>query len=210
MNLDDFKKCPILGILRGISEKMVGPIVDLSLSAGLRAIEVTMNTPNAPSLIQKMVKAADGRLAVGAGTVLALKELQMALDAGATFIVSPILVAEIAVDCVKRRIPFFPGALTPQEIYSAWQAGATMVKVFPASQVGPSYFKDIKGPFDTIELLACGGVNASNIKDFFLNKASAVAFGNNIFKPDLLEKKDFSGIETGIRDLLAGIPWQTK
>ena len=206
MELSDFKKCPVLGILRGITEEMVIPVLAASIASGLRAIEITMNTDNASRLITTMVKAADGRLAVGAGTVLTLKDLDSALDAGATFIVSPVLVPEVAEACVARKIPFFPGALTPQEIYRAWQAGATMVKVFPANQTGPGYFKDIKGPFNDIELLACGGVDKDTVRDFFKNKASAVAFGSSIFRPELLKSQDYKEIEKRIRELIAQLP----
>ena len=206
MELSDFKKCPVLGILRGITEEMVSPVLEAAIASGLRAIEITMNTDNAPRLITTMAKAANGRLAVGAGTVLTLKDLDSALDAGATFIVSPVLVPEVAERCVAGKIPFFPGALTPQEIYRAWQAGATMVKVFPANQTGPGYFKDIKGPFNDIELLACGGVNKDTVRDFFLNKASAVAFGGSIFRPELLKNQDYKEIEDRIRELIARLP----
>lgn len=205
MILSDFKICPVIGILRGIDPDMIHPIAEISIASGLRAIEITMNTENAPSLIKSLIEATSGRLAVGAGTVLSLKELKMALDAGASFIVSPVLVDEVAGYCVKEGIPFFPGALTPQEIFNAWRAGAAMVKIFPASVVGPAYFKEIKGPFNDIELLACGGVNALNIKDYFLNHASAVAFGTSIFKLELLKNREYQPIISSIKTLLSGL-----
>jgi 2-dehydro-3-deoxyphosphogluconate aldolase/(4S)-4-hydroxy-2-oxoglutarate aldolase len=114
----------------------------------------------------------------------------------------PTLVKEVVSYCKDKNIPVFPGALSPQEIYNAWNMGATMVKVFPAKFFGPSYFKEIKGPFNDIELLACGGVNKDNIKDFFDNKASAVAFGGSIFKPDLIKEKKFDEIAEGISALI--------
>ena len=99
-----------------------------------------MNTAAASSLIRQMVKASDGRLVVGAGTVLTMGDLYSALDAGATFIVLPVLVPDVVEYCAKNSIPVFPGALTPQEISNAWRAGATMVQVFPAGLFGPKYF----------------------------------------------------------------------
>jgi 2-dehydro-3-deoxyphosphogluconate aldolase/(4S)-4-hydroxy-2-oxoglutarate aldolase len=142
---------------------------------------------------------------IGAGTVLNTDMLKLALDAGATFVVSPVLIDDVAEYCVKTSVPFFPGALTPREIYDAWRSGATMVKVFPASVFGPSYFKEIKAPLNNIELLACGGVTKENIKDYFSCGASAVAFGGSIFKKSLIDNKDFSSIERSVRELIAGI-----
>jgi 2-dehydro-3-deoxyphosphogluconate aldolase/(4S)-4-hydroxy-2-oxoglutarate aldolase len=202
MNLDQFKQLPIMGILRQIDDNSIEPLTEAVISSGLKTIEITMNTKNAASLIKKMKQAAAGKLALGAGTVLSLDDAKSALEAGATFIVMPTLVKEVVSYCKDKNIPVFPGALSPQEIYNAWNMGATMVKVFPAKFFGPSYFKEIKGPFNDIELLACGGVNKDNIKDFFDNKASAVAFGGSIFKPDLIKEKKFDEIAEGISALI--------
>ncbi|MBS1112126.1 MAG: 2-dehydro-3-deoxyphosphogluconate aldolase, partial [Nitrospirae bacterium] len=137
MEVNRFRELPILGILRGITSESVKPLTETVVSSGLKTIEITMNTPDAPALIRQMSDAAGDRLTIGAGTVLSLKVLHSALDAGATFIVMPVLVPDVMEYCVKNSIPVFPGALTPQEIYNAWNAGATMVKVFPAKFFGP-------------------------------------------------------------------------
>jgi len=203
MDVNKFKELPLLGILRGIQASMVEPLVETVFSSGLRTIEVTMNTDGASNLIKQMVKAAGGRLVVGAGTVLTLDDLRSALDAGATFIVLPVLVPDVVAYCAKNSIPVFPGAFTPQEINNAWLAGATMVKVFPSGFLGPNYFREIKGPFNDIELLACGGVNAETIELFFSCQASAVAFGGSIFKKKWLENGDFTSIRNSIEILIS-------
>lgn len=202
MIIDEFKQLPIMGILRGVKPDIIEPLTETVVSSGLRTVEIAMNTPGAPDLIRQMVKSADGRLTIGAGTVLTKDDLQHALDAGATFIVLPVLIPDVVEYCAKRSIPVFPGALTPLEIYNAWQSGATMVKVFPATFSGPEYFKEIKGPFQDIELLACGGVKPDNIKEFFFCGASAVAFGGSIFKTEWLRQQDFQSIETSIKYLI--------
>lgn len=161
-----------------------------------------MNTEDAPLLIRRAVKIANKRLMIGAGTVLGMKSLKSALEAGATFIVMPVLIKDVIRYCVKNKIPAFPGALTPQEIYNAWDAGASMVKVFPSGFFGPKYFNEIKAPFDNIELLACGGVTVQNIKDYFSNGASAAAFGASIFKKEWLAQKNFAGIGESIKQLI--------
>ena len=202
MDIINFKTLPILGILRGISAQDVSPITETSISAGLKTLEITMNTAGACDLIKAMSKAADGRLSVGAGTVLSVDEVKAALDAGAEFIVAPVFDPEVVSFCVKKKIPVFPGALTPQEIYAAWQGGATMVKVFPSQFFGPAYFKEIKGPFQDIELLACGGVTAENIGEYFRCGASAVAFGGSIFRKDWMKEKRFEVIGAQIKELI--------
>ncbi len=104
---------------------------------------------------------------------------------------------------MKVGIPVFPGAFTPQEIYTAHLAGATMVKVFPTKFVGPGYMQEIKGPFQDIRLLACGGVDSGNVKSFFDKGASAVAFGGSIFKKEWLEAGEFDRIAESIQELIS-------
>ena len=191
-----------MGILRGAEKEIIEPLFETVISSGLRTIEITMNTPLAPELIRRAVKAAGNRLTIGAGTVLSANDLRKALDAGATFIVLPTLVDEVVEYCAKNSIPVFPGALTPLEIHNAWQMGATMVKVFPAKFFGPAYFKEIKGPFADIELLACGGVTPDSIQSFLSSGASAVAFGGSIFKKEWLKDRNFSKIGNSIKALL--------
>ena len=204
MDIKKFKELPIMGILRGVAVDMIEPITETVIFSGLKTVEVTMNTPGAAELIKRMKNVSGSRLMIGAGTVLTTVDLEKAVDAGATFIVMPTLVRDVAERCVKDRIPVFPGALTPQEIYNAWGAGATMVKVFPAKFFGPSYFKEVKGPFGDIELLACGGVTPENIRPFFLCGASGVAFGGSVFTKEALASRDFAAIEKAIKALIAG------
>ena len=206
MEISRFKKLPLLGILRGIEPNSLEPLIETIISSGLQTIEIAMNTKDASQLIRKAVKASDRRLMIGAGTVLNIKSLKSALDAGATFIVTPVLVNEVMEYCVKNKIPVFPGALSPQEIYHAWKSGATMVKVFPAGFFGPEYFKEIKGPFNDIELLACGGVTPRNLQNYFANGASAVAFGASVFKKEWLKAGDFKSIALEIKKFISHNP----
>jgi 2-dehydro-3-deoxyphosphogluconate aldolase/(4S)-4-hydroxy-2-oxoglutarate aldolase len=231
MDVESFRKLPVLGILRGITPEDLEPLLMASESAGLRTIEITMNTPDAARLIRRAVafcqvslaknpettRAANSgpgsrdlsipgqRLTVGAGTVLTMKDLKSALDAGAGFIVMPVLVKNVMAYCVKHRIPAFPGALTPQEIQAAWRSGATMVKVFPSNFFGPRYFREIKGPFSDIELLACGGVTPKNLGAYFACGATAVSFGASVFRKEWLARKEFAKIKRAIREYLRAL-----
>ena len=199
MDVAKFKQLPILGILRGIESDGLESLLAAIESAGLKTIEITMNTRGAPELIRKACAFSKKRLTIGAGTVLDMKSLKTALKAGATFIVMPVFVKDVMEYCVKNKIPAFPGALTPQEIYSAWQSGAAMVKVFPSNFFGPQYFKEIKAPFDDVELLACGGVTPQNMRSYFENGASAVSFGASVFKKEWLLRKEFEAISASIK-----------
>ena len=202
MELDRFRRLPLVGIARGIASADVDPLTEAVVDAGLTCIEITMNTPAAPALIARMRAAAGDRLMVGAGTVLDLEALGAARAAGASFVVMPTLVPAVVARCVADRVPVFPGALTPQEIHTAWRAGATMVKVFPAGVFGPTYLREIKGPFADVELMAVGGVNADNMAAYFACGASAAAFGASVFRPEWLAARAYHRIATEVRQLV--------
>lgn len=202
MDIINFKEKPILGILRGADSSIIEPLIETVISAGLKTLEITMNTAGAAELIKKAKQVSGGRLVLGAGTVLSMQDLNLALKSGATFIVMPVLIKDVVRYCVKNKIAVFPGALSPQEVYQAWDAGATMVKVFPAKFFGPEYFREIKGPFNKIELLACGGVTSENLRDYFAYGANAVTFGASVFKKDWLANKDFKSIGQAVNDFI--------
>lgn len=203
MDVERFRRLPLMGILRGGTPEVVAPLVETVVAAGLETLEVAMNTPDAATVLARVVEVAGDRLMVGAGTVVSTARLDAALGAGATFVVLPTLVDEVVRDCRARDIPVFPGALTPQEIFTAWRAGATMVKVFPAKVFGPEYLREVKGPFGDVELLACGGVGPANLGAFFACGASAVAFGGSVFTEARLRARDFEPVGAAVRQLIA-------
>ncbi|MFH1772550.1 MAG: bifunctional 4-hydroxy-2-oxoglutarate aldolase/2-dehydro-3-deoxy-phosphogluconate aldolase [Candidatus Omnitrophota bacterium] len=202
MDIKEFKKLPLLAIVRGASSDCIEPIIDCAVSAGLKTLEIAMNTDGAPDLIKKAVKASKGNLTIGAGTVLSRDSLNLALDAGASFIVTPVLVKDVMRRCRKNNIPVFAGALTPNEIWQAWSEGASMVKVFPAKVFGPDYFKQVKAPMHDVELLACSGVTAENLSEYATCGASAFAFGSSVFKREWLSQNNFSAITGRIRQFI--------
>lgn len=202
MDIENFIQNPVMGIARGIKEEQVEPLLEALISAGLGAFEITMNTEAASDIIYAANKWAGVRMAIGAGTVLSLDSAKEAIDHGASFIVMPVFKADIVEYCVKNKIPVFPGALTPQEIYDAWSAGASMVKVFPAKLFGPGYFKEVKAPLNDVKLLACGGVSDATVADYFANGADAVAFGSSILKQDLMDSGRFDIIEEKVKTLI--------
>jgi 2-dehydro-3-deoxyphosphogluconate aldolase / (4S)-4-hydroxy-2-oxoglutarate aldolase len=193
---------PIMGIMRGIKMEEIEPLSALCIKCGLKYIEITMNTENAPDLISEMIRISENKLTVGAGTVLNMDDLDLAVNSGAQFIVSPSIVDDVVKRSIEYNISVFPGALTPTEVQKAWDLGATMVKLFPASVFGPSYIKELKGPFNKIRIMAVGGVSESNIHAFFENGTEAVAFGASIFNLKLLKEKNFGQIEEKLKLLI--------
>ena len=198
------KKMPVIGILRDIPLGQEKECVRTSVTQGLTLIEVTMNTKNAIEILKALKEAAKGtELVVGAGTVRTLEELNLALDAGAGFIVSPTTIPEIIEKGNSLGIPMIPGALTPTEIEIAYRAGATCVKVFPVDALGgPSYIKSLRGPFRDIPLLACGGVHTENAKTYLDASANLLAFGGSIFKPSLMNAGEWDEIGKNLKEFL--------
>jgi 2-dehydro-3-deoxyphosphogluconate aldolase/(4S)-4-hydroxy-2-oxoglutarate aldolase len=178
-----FKKLPVVGILRFFKRAEVEKLVPASLEGGLCNVEVTMNTAGAEDLIRLTADLMGGKGNVGAGTVTTLETLEKALKAGATFIVTPAVVPDVIKACVERKVPVMPGAMTPTEILTAWRLGATMVKVFPADQLGPGHIKAVKAPFPEIPLMPTGGVTVETLPAFKKAGADAFGVGGPLFDP---------------------------
>ena len=178
-----FKKLPVVGILRFFKRAEVEKLVPASIEGGLCNVEVTMNTAGAEDLIRLTVDLMGGKGNVGAGTVTTIETLDKALKAGATFIVTPAVVPDVIQACVQRKIPVMPGAMTPTEILGAWRLGATMVKVFPADQLGPGHIKAVKAPFPEIPLMPTGGVTVETLPAFKKAGADAFGVGGPLFDP---------------------------
>jgi 2-dehydro-3-deoxyphosphogluconate aldolase/(4S)-4-hydroxy-2-oxoglutarate aldolase len=204
-SLNRFQEVPVLGIIRGGSQDSIQGVLNSCVSAGLNFVELTLNTENALSLIELASKQFSDELCVGAGTVLSLIDLKNAENAGAKFFVSPTLNVDIATYCSKKGLAYFPGALTPTEIEKAWNSGATMIKVFPASQMGPNYFNTIRGPFDELQLIAVGGINVTNAVEYLRSGASAIAIGGSIFTISRMKNREFGSIKTDIADLISTV-----
>jgi len=201
--LSELRAFPFIGILRGIQMVHIPGIAGACKQADMSFLEVTMNTPGATDLIGALRHTCKPLgIQVGAGTVRNLDDLHRALDAGAEFIVTPALSLSVVAECLRREIPCMPGALTPTEIQTAFDAGAACIKVFPAKALGgPAYFKELRGPFQDIPLLACGGVDPKNVADYFKAGADAVAFGASIFRPEWLDAGDFHKVTSAISNL---------
>jgi 2-dehydro-3-deoxyphosphogluconate aldolase/(4S)-4-hydroxy-2-oxoglutarate aldolase len=194
-----FQELPIVGILRGFTLGQMTAIVRAALRGGLRNIEITMNTPDAARQLREAVAVAEGRLNIGAGTVINLELLDQALVAGATFVVTPTVEPKIITECANQKIPVFPGAFTPTEIVSAWDLGAMMVKIFPAESVGPGYIRALKAPLPYIKLLPTGGVDLKTLPDFLKAGADGFGIGSPLFDRQRVESCDWTWVEAQCR-----------
>ena len=205
--LEFLKPMPVVGILRDIPQGAEEACVKTAVDCGLKAIEVTMNTAAATEIIAKLKAAAKPYdITVGAGTVRHGSDLEKALAAGAEFIVTPNTRNEIIRLSCTAGVPIIPGALTPTEVQKAFDLGATAVKIFPVNCVGgPEYIKALRGPFRDIPLMACGGVNADNVQDYFKAGANLVSFGASIFNVNLMQQGDWVTIADKLKKLLAAV-----
>lgn len=189
---EKFSQLPVVGIIRGMCMEDVMDILPLYVNAGFTTIEFTLNTPDVISIIQAAQHEYNGRLNIGAGTVCDRNDLDKALKAGAQFIVAPIVNEEVMKECVELSIPVFPGAYTATEIYKAWSLGAEMVKVFPASSIGPAYIKDIKAPFNQIKLMPVGGIDLQNCLDFMKAGSDGLGVGSQLFNKKMIQDKNWT------------------
>jgi len=189
----EIKAARVIGIGRRLEASSILPVADALLAGGVRAFEVTLDSPDAMAAIRALAKHySDGSLLVGAGTVLDVASATAAVEAGARFLVSPHTDGELIRWAVARRIPTFPGAFTPSEILAAWRAGASAVKLFPASTVGPSYVRELRGPLGDIPLIPTGGVTAETAGAFIAAGALGVGVGGWLFaagSPDLIRQR---------------------
>lgn len=196
-----FNNYPVVGILRGYTLAETIPLIEVLIEEEWPSIEVTMNTDKAAEQIKQLVKSYGTKINIGAGTVTTMAELDDALNAGANFIVTPIVNIEIIKKCVAQDIPVFPGAFSPSEIFSAWEAGANMVKLFPANHLGPAYLKDIKAPLSNIKVLATGGISSDNIAEYKNAGANGFGIGSAVFKRDKILSQDWQWIRIQIKKI---------
>ena len=172
--LDHILNTQIVAIIRGADPDEIINIVEALKAGGIRTLEITINSPDALSVIEKISDRFGQELLIGAGTVLDAQTARSAIIAGAQFIISPTLDFEVIRTTRRYGCVSIPGAFTPTEILKAYESGGEIIKVFPAI-LGPGYLKEISGPLRQIPLMPTGGVNLDNIQAF--KKAGAVAFG---------------------------------
>lgn len=195
--MECIEKNKIIAIARNVKVELVVPTAQALYDGGIRLIEVTFNQSSPNGLtdtvqsIKALCSAFGDKLCVGAGTVMSIEQVQAAYDAGAKYIISPHTDADIIKKTKSLGIVSIPGALTPSEIVMAHNAGADFVKLFPAGNFGLEYIKAVMSPINHISMLAVGGVDEKNIKDFLKIGLKGVGVGSNIVKSSLINEGKF-------------------
>jgi 2-dehydro-3-deoxyphosphogluconate aldolase/(4S)-4-hydroxy-2-oxoglutarate aldolase len=181
----------IVAIIRGISVESGDATAKALADGGIVFLEVTLNTDGALDMISRFRANYEGRLRIGAGTVLDLGQAKEAVAAGAEYIISPNLDEEVVYYGVEQGIEVWPGTMTPTEIVRAYKAGASAVKVFPMGSLGINYLKEIRAPLNHIPMVATGGVNLQNINSVLDAGAIAVGLGGNLVDKQLVKEGKF-------------------
>lgn len=194
------KEAGFVAIARDLPKPLIGRTVQALLAGGLTFLEITYCQDQPDTLertreaIEEAVRAGAGKMCVGAGTVLTAEQARVACEAGAQYIISPGFYPEVVRETKRQGMASIPGALTPTEIATAWAAGADMVKLFPADDLGCHYIRNIRVPLGHIPLLCTGGVNLETIPGFFAAGAAAVGGGVTVLKPECIAQERFDEI----------------
>ena len=193
----------IVPIVRADSAEQALQAAKAIYRGGIRTLEVTMTAPGAIRVLEKVADEFGDRITLGAGTVLDPETARSCMLAGARFFVSPSVSVPTIEMCNRYSMVVIPGALTPTEVVTAWDAGADLVKIFPAGNAGgPSYIKALKAPLPQVLMVPTGGVGLENVAEFFEAGASAIAVGGDIVGKKELDAGDYDGIEAKARRLL--------
>jgi 2-dehydro-3-deoxyphosphogluconate aldolase/(4S)-4-hydroxy-2-oxoglutarate aldolase len=184
----------VIAILRNVPKDSLQRVLEALYEGGIRIAEITMNSEGALEGIASMRKAFEGRLTIGAGTVMNKKYAQRAIEAGAKFLISPHVDEAVIEMALAHSVVPLPGALTPTEVVRAIDAGAPIVKLFPCSSLGPGYVKELLGPLNTCKLIAVGGINSDNAADYIRAGAIGVGVGGSLVSMNDILDGNFAGI----------------
>ena len=195
----------VVAVIRLQDPAKLRAVVDAVAAGGVRALEVTMTVPRAIELIAEIARALPAGFLLGAGTVLDADTASQVIDAGARFIVSPVFRRGVIDAGHARGVPAMPGCLTPTEILDAWEAGADIVKVFPATALGPGYLKDIRAPLPQVKLMRTGGVTLDNAGEWIRAGAVAVGVGSALLDAAAIASGDYRVLEANARRIVASV-----
>lgn len=201
----------VVAIIRGFAPDVCLHLAEAYATGGIGLVEVTFNQKapetwkDTAAAIAAIRSRFAGAVRVGAGTVLTAEQLTMMEQAGGEYMITPNVNAALIRDCVGRGLVAMPGAMTPSEAVTAWDAGASFVKVFPAGTLGPGYVKAITAPLSHIPFLAVGGVSADNAADFMKAGCVGVGVGGNLTNKDWIAAGDWDKIAQAARTLVESV-----
>lgn len=186
----------VVAVIRAQSPELLVDVAESLLAGGVEVMEVTFTVPRATDVLEKVAEKLGSRVLLGAGTVLDSETARAAILAGAEFIVSPAVNIGVIELCRRYSKLVMPGALTPTEVVTAWQAGADIVKIFPSELTGPKYIKALRAPLPQIRMMPTGGVNLDTAEEFLKAGACALGIGGSLVEPQAVASGDLKRIET--------------
>lgn len=203
-NLEIMQESGVVGAIRTKSSARLIKVAEAIKKGGVNCIEITMTTPNALSVIEEVSAEVDDVL-IGAGTVLDAETARAAILAGAEYLVSPTVDLGMIEMAKRYDKAVAPGAFTPTEIIEAWQAGADIVKVFPASRLGPKFLSDVKAPLPQVSLMPTGGVSKENAADFIRAGAGVICVGSALLDKQAIAEENYKVMTENAKDLVQAV-----
>lgn len=194
----------VVGVIRTESSEELLKVAKALKQGGVNCIEVAMTTPNALGVIEEVSHELEDVL-VGAGTVLDAETARSAILAGAEYLVSPTVNSNMIRMAKRYGRIVAPGAFTPTEVIEAWEAGADLVKIFPASRLGPKFISDLKAPLPQVSLMPTGGINKDNAVDFIAAGSDVICVGSALIDKEAIESEDYQSITRNARELVESV-----
>ena len=201
----DIEHSGVIAVIRLPDAGQLRAAADALAEGGVRVLEVTMTVPGAVRIIEELSAALPAGILVGAGTVVDAETARQVILAGARFVVSPVFRPELIETGHVHDIPVMPGCFTPTEILTAWDAGADVVKVFPATALGPTFFRDVRGPLPQVKLMPTGGVTVENAGDWIRAGAVARGVGTALVDREAVRERRFGHITAQARRFVAAV-----
>lgn len=195
----------IVAVIRLKDPARVRGVVDALAAGGVRALEVTMTVPRAVELIRELAPTMPDGFLLGAGTVTDVATARAVIDAGAAFIVGPVFRPDVIAACHDRDVPAIPGCFSPTEILAAHEAGADLVKVFPATALGPTFIRDVRAPLPQVKLMPTGGVTIENAGEWIRAGAAAVGVGSALLDNKAIDSGRFEVITANAQRVVANV-----
>ena len=202
---NSIRKSGVVAVVRTHKSDRVTAIAEALLEGGLSAIEITTSVPGAVDVLRTLSGALGNRILLGAGTVLDIETAKRFIDAGARFIISPIFRGDLLRLCHDHDVAVAPGCFTPTEIFEAWEVGADFVNVFPATTLGPAYFRELRGPLPHLPIIPTGGVTLDNVADWIAAGAVAVGVGTALLDAQAIDAGHYGVLTARASAFLAAV-----
>jgi len=203
--VEQVQELGVVAVIRIKDPAKLRAVVDALVDGGVRALEVTMTVPGAVGLIRELAPTMPAGFLLGAGTVTTAETARAVIDAGATYVVSPVFQPAVIAACHERDVAAMPGCFSPTEIFAAYELGADIIKVFPATSLGPQFIKDVRAPLPQVKLMPTGGVTLENAGEWIRAGAVAVGLGSALLDATAIGSGRFDVITANARKVVANV-----